>query len=92
MPKTNPKKPVKFPYPTEEELRTALLGRAAEFSRLTGMTKTEIGLMSVNDPAFLGSIEKDRNFGIKLYARFMAWLDDHWPGNSKPKRSARSPA
>lgn len=83
-------KPKPIAYPTEDEIRSALIRRAEEFSRLTGMTKTDIGLQAVNDGAFLGQVEKDRNFGIKLYKRFMDWLDDHWPEPSK--RAARSSA
>ena len=86
-----PKNPI---YPTEDELRAALLARADEFTKLTGMTRTQIGLEAVNDGAFLGQVEKDRNFGIKLYSRFMSWLDDHWPepAAKTTKKSARSPA
>lgn len=66
-------------FPTDEEIRAALIRRAEEFSRLTGIPKTEIGKLAVNDAAVLGQIAEGRNFTINLYRRLMDWLDTEWP-------------
>jgi hypothetical protein len=66
-------------FPTEQEIRDALLRRADEFSRQTGMSKSEIGKRALNDGAFLGQVSKGRNFTIELYRRLMDWLDANWP-------------
>jgi hypothetical protein len=65
--------------PKEQDIRTALIQRAEEFSRQTGMSKTEIGKLAVNDGAFLAQVADGRNFTIKLYQRVMDWLDKNWP-------------
>jgi hypothetical protein len=66
-------------FPREQEIREALVRRAEEFSRQTGISKTEIGKRAVNDGAFLGQVAEGRNFTIKLYRRLMDWLDANWP-------------
>jgi len=66
-------------FPTEQEIRDALIQRADEFSRQTGIPKTEIGKRAVNDGAFLGQVAEGRNFTINLYRRLMDWLDANWP-------------
>lgn len=66
-------------YPSDSEIRAALLRRADEFIRLTGSTKSAIGKDAVNDPAFLGQVAAGRNFTIGMYQRVMAYLDANWP-------------
>ncbi len=66
-------------FPNEQEIRDALIRRAEEFSRQTGMSKTEIGKRAVNDGAFLSQVAEGRNFTIRLYRRLMDWLDTNWP-------------
>jgi len=73
--------------PTEQEIRLGLIRRAEEFSRHTGISKSEIGKRAVNDPAVLRRISEGRNFTINLYRRLMQWLDSNWP-QSKMQRSA----
>jgi hypothetical protein len=81
-------------FPGEQEIRDALVRRAEEFSRQTGISKTEIGKRAVNDGAFIGQVAEGRNFTIKLYRRLMDWLDKNWPEpearRATPRR--RSPA
>jgi len=69
-------------FPSEQEIRDAVVRRADEFSRLTGMSKTEIGKRAVNDGAFLNQVAAGRNFTINLYRRLMDWLDENWPRQS----------
>lgn len=77
-------------YPREQEIRDALVRRAEEFSRQTGIPRTEIGKRAVNDGAFLGQVAAGRNFTIKLYRRLMDWLDQNWPeAETRRTRSRR---
>jgi hypothetical protein len=65
--------------PSESEIRTALLRKISRFSRLTGMSRTAIGLAAVNDGAFVPDVEDGRNVTIGTYQRCLDWLDANWP-------------
>jgi hypothetical protein len=73
---------------TKQEIRDALVGRADEFGRLTGKSKSEIGKLAVNDGAALSRIEAGGNFTVDLYGRFMDWFDKHWPQRRVKARGA----
>jgi hypothetical protein len=72
-------------FPTEQEIRDALVRRADEFSRQTGMSKSEIGKLALNDGAFLNQVRKGRNFTIMVYRRLMDWLDANWPDREEQR-------
>jgi hypothetical protein len=69
----------KVEYPTDAEIRAAIARRAADYSELTGTALSAIGQQAVSDPAFVTDVAEGRNITLKLYKRFMDWLDDHWP-------------
>jgi hypothetical protein len=77
-------------YPSADEIRAALIKRAAEFCAATGMSKTALGKAAVNDPAFFAQVEDGRNFTNEMYRRAMAYMDAHPPraGRSEPKRKS----
>jgi hypothetical protein len=81
-------------FPTEDALREFLLLSAGQFHTLTSMPYTEIGKRALNDPAFLSQIRQGRNFRVRTFESFMAWLDSNWPGCAitppKEKRDARN--
>jgi hypothetical protein len=77
-------------YPDEQDIRAALVRRAEEFSRKTGISKTEIGKRAVNDGAFIGQVAEGRNFTIRLYCRLMHWLDENWPAPEPSHTRARN--
>jgi hypothetical protein len=53
------------------------------------MPKYQIGLLALNDPAFIGQIEQGRNFKVRTFDNFMSWLDSHWPDcNTRTKESS----
>lgn len=66
-------------YPTDDDIRAALLGRAAQFTKTTGMAQSAVAKHSVNDPAFFLRLSQGRNFTVSTYQRVMTWLDCHWP-------------
>jgi len=76
----------RFSYPTERELRQAVLARVAEFCELTGMSRTEIGVRALNDSRFVHEVA-ERNFTVGLYGRLMDWLDANWPESRRRTRA-----
>lgn len=66
-------------YPSESQIRSALLGRVEKFTELTGIKPSAIGKQAVNDPAFVLRIRGGNNFTVDTYRRFMTWLDENWP-------------
>ena len=66
-------------FPAEQDIRNALIRRAEEFSRRTGMSKSEISKRAVKDGAFISQVAAGRNFTVRLYQRMMDWLDANWP-------------
>jgi len=86
-----PKQKSAIDCPSAEEIRACLIARAEEFTRLTGMTPSDLGKAALNDPAFVTDLKEGRNFTIKLYGRFLSYLDDHWP-SSKRSRAVGKPA
>jgi hypothetical protein len=71
-------------YPTVKAIRDALLTRAAEFTRITGMSAAEIGKRALKDPAFVYKARDGRNFTVQSYRKLMTWLDRRWPPDSVP--------
>jgi hypothetical protein len=83
--------PAAPPFPSEQAIRGALLARAHEFSRLTGMSAADIGKRAIADPAFIYQVERGRNFTVHTYKKFMAWLDKRWPADDVPVPAKTSP-
>lgn len=66
-------------YPTEMELRTAILDRADEFSILTGMSVSVISHLIMGERGLLARIAKGSNFSVQTYGKIMQWFDENWP-------------
>jgi hypothetical protein len=66
-------------YPREEAIRSALLERAQEYTRLTGQSASAIGLVALNDTAFIGKVARGHNFTVGKYQKLHNWFDHHWP-------------
>jgi hypothetical protein len=69
-------------YPTHQQIRAALVNRAAEYTQITGVSMSAIGRKSVRDPAFVQRLAQGQNFTVTTYQRVMDWLDNHWPSSS----------
>lgn len=76
------------PYPTHDQIRKALVERAAEFVRLTECPKSSIGKNSVNDPAFISRIEGGSNFTVEIYQKVQSWLDANWPKDADQRKAS----
>lgn len=70
---------VEHSYPTADAVRDALLRRADEFTKLTGVPRSAIGKQSINSPGLLSQVENGRNITFGTYERVMSWLDHNWP-------------
>lgn len=66
-------------YPSEADIRQALVSRADQFCEITGRTRSEIGKSAINDGAFISRAADGRNFTMDTYRRVMDWLDANWP-------------
>lgn len=71
-------------YPSVKAIREALLTRAAEYTRITGISAAEIGKRALKDPAFIYKARDGRNFTIASYRKLMTWFDRRWPPDSVP--------
>jgi hypothetical protein len=71
-------------YPSVQTIREAMLMRAREFSRISGLSVADIGQLALNDTAFLYKVSQGRNFNLDTYRKLMAWLDRRWPSDSVP--------
>jgi hypothetical protein len=75
-------------FPTEEHLRCFLLDAAEYFHRQTGVPRTTIGTLALNDLTFLQQVRAGRNLHIRTFERVMRWLDAHWPPKSESLQSS----
>lgn len=63
------------PYPTEVDVRTALLTRARAYRRLTSQSFSAIGHKALNDPHFLHNVEQGKGFTLRTYQRVMDYIE-----------------
>jgi hypothetical protein len=73
------------PYPTEPEIRAALVDRLRKFCAITGAAPSVVCRTVMNDTTFFSKIVGGGNFTVATYKRLQAHLDDNWP---RPKRKA----
>ena len=79
-------------YPKSSDLRAALKRRVDRFIKLTGRSRTDIGMGAVNDSAAVFRIvQDDSNFKIGTYERLMAWLDRNWPTRRGRAKAGHTP-
>lgn len=65
--------------PTSEQVRQALLRRANDYARLTGLKLGTVSDRCAGDGKFLLQIERGENFTVDRYQRAMDWLESNWP-------------
>jgi len=74
-------------YPTEVEVRRALIQRVNDYARATGLAITTISRMAVNDSRYLGKVRAGGNFSMRNYTRLMEFFDTNMPANEeRPRR------
>ena len=66
-------------YPTDSEIRAALLQRATAYARITGVALSWVPKAAVNDTKFLRDAANGRDLTVSRYQRAQDWLDAHWP-------------
>jgi hypothetical protein len=71
------------PYPTEAEIRDALVSRVAEFCRDSGLGPRTVCIRAINDPNFFNKVKSGGNFTLRTYARVHRWLDRQ-KGRARP--------
>ena len=83
--------PARLPH--RRELADALIARAEEYSRLTGIAITTISGKAVRDKRFLYDMRKDPgiNFTIDRYQRIVDWLEANWPSDASAPEEHDAP-
>ena len=76
--------------PSPAEIRHALIDMAAEFVRVTGLSKSSVGRKALNDTNFLFRVEDGEDFTMKSYGRIYDFMARNWPRDTVPaKRNAQ---
>jgi len=61
---------------TEQDIRKALIARAAAYRDATKTSFSAMSIAAVNDSKFLSRVENpDIGFNIKTYQKMVEWLD-----------------
>jgi hypothetical protein len=68
-------------YPHETKIRSSLIDRTREFTRLTGMSISAVCREAVKDTSFIKEVERGLNFTVGKYQRVHSWLDKNWPNH-----------
>ena len=85
-------------YPTESEIRSALIERMQAFSAASGIAPSMVCRAVMNDTNFFTKLVAGGNFTITTYQRLHTHFDQHWPNvpverkraPPKPKPAKRS--
>jgi hypothetical protein len=78
-----------MPYPHATVIRSALLDRVDEYTRLTGQPISAVGRAAVNDPHFIFDVRIGHNFTVSRYQRVHDWLDRNWPERERRARNGK---
>jgi hypothetical protein len=70
---------MKHPVPTAALIRKALLKRASDYAKLTGLKLGTVSDRCAGDGKFLHQVQRGENFTVDRYQRAMDWLDANWP-------------
>ena len=71
--------PMKADAPTAGQIRKALLQRASDYAKLTGLALGTVSDRCAGDGKFLHQVQRGENFTVDRYQRAMDWLDANWP-------------
>lgn len=66
-------------YPTEREIRTALIARVTDFCRVKGIKPRGLCQQAINDPNFFNKVTSGGNFTLRTYQRLNRYMDRHAP-------------
>jgi hypothetical protein len=81
-------------YPSEAELRRAIINRAREYTEATGLAISTVSKHALNDSRFLEKVRDGGNFSIRNYTRVMDFFDSNmpaWEGAPRPPAPKRPP-
>lgn len=77
------------PYPTEPEIRAALIDRLRAFCAATGAAPSVVCRTVMNDTTFYSKVVGGGNFTVATYKRLQAHLDENWPRSRKRKTAKK---
>lgn len=70
---------MKAQAPTAGQIRKALLQRASDYAKLTGLALGTVSDRCAGDGKFLHQVQRGENFTVDRYQRAMDWLTANWP-------------
>jgi hypothetical protein len=75
-------------FPTETEIRKALITRANAFCRLTGVTEATLCREALRrDGTFLARVKRGENFTVKTYQRLNVYIDQQLEAHTERART-----
>ena len=77
-------------YPTESEIRSALIERMQAFCDASGKAPSMVCRAVMNDTTFFSKIVAGGNFTIATYQRFQTHFDKNWPRVPAERKRATS--
>ncbi len=75
-------------FPTDVEIRAALLKRARDYCAEKGIGITSLAKSAVNDLGFFARVENGGNFTIGSYRKCMDYMNSNAAADKKPKRKS----
>jgi hypothetical protein len=77
-----------YAYPTEREIRAALMARMEAFCAATGQGPSIVSRTVMKDTSFYyRKVIDGGNFTVGSYQRFHDHFDKHWPRKKRSKKS-----
>lgn len=78
---------MKLEAPTAGQIRKALLKRASDYAKMTGLALGTVSDRCAGDGKFLHQVQRGENFTVDRYQRAMDWLDANSP-RERPEKAA----
>lgn len=76
---------MKLEAPTAGQIRKALLKRASDYAKMTGLALGTVSDRCAGDGKFLHQVQRGENFTVDRYQRAMDWLDANSPRERRGK-------
>lgn len=68
--------------PTSGDVRRALLSRANDYAKLTGLALGTVSDRCAGDGKFLSDVRAGKGFTVDRYQKAMDWFDANWPAEA----------
>jgi len=76
-------------YPTEAQLRRAIIERAAEYRRATGLALSTVSQRAVGRSDYIERVKRGGSFTIHTYSKLMDFFDSNMPAQERRRDGAK---